>query len=67
MKTLFAIAATFALLGSTAALAAGDATGAAWLKKLAGWEGIICGGSAIYLAMAEVINEHFGEKVLPIG
>ena len=48
-------------------LAAGDASGAAWLKQLAGWEGIICGGSAIYLAMAEVINEHFGEKVLPIG
>jgi len=48
-------------------LAAGDATGAAWLKKLAGWEGIICGGSAVYLAMAEVINEHYGKTVLPIG
>jgi uncharacterized protein len=33
----------------------------------AGWEGIICGLSAIYLAMAEVLNESFGKIVLPIG
>ena len=35
-----------------------------------GWigiEGIICGFSAIYLAMAEVINETFGKTILPIG
>lgn len=35
-----------------------------------GWigiEGIICGLSAIYLAMAEVINENLGKKVLPVG
>jgi succinate-acetate transporter protein len=35
-----------------------------------GWigvEGIICGFSAIYLAMAEVINENLGKTVLPIG
>ena len=35
-----------------------------------GWigvEGIICGFSAVYLAMAEVINESFGRTVLPIG
>ncbi|MBN1591804.1 MAG: acetate uptake transporter [Candidatus Coatesbacteria bacterium] len=48
-------------------LAAGDATGAAWLKKVAGWEGIICGSSAIYLAMAQIINEHYGKVVVPIG
>lgn len=34
---------------------------------LAGFEGIICGASAIYLAMAEVINEAHGAVVLPIG
>jgi succinate-acetate transporter protein len=34
---------------------------------LAGFEGIICGASAIYLAMAEVINEIHGEEILPIG
>ena len=35
-----------------------------------GWigvEGIICGFSAIYLAMAEVINDSFGKTILPIG
>ena len=35
-----------------------------------GWigiEGIICGFSAIYLAMAEVINENLGKTILPIG
>lgn len=35
--------------------------------KLAGIVGIICGGSAIYLAMAELINEMYGRVVFPIG
>ena len=35
--------------------------------KLAGFEGIICGTSVIYLAMAEIINEAHGEVILPIG
>jgi succinate-acetate transporter protein len=34
---------------------------------IAGWEGIVCGASAIYLAMAEVLSEQFGRDVLPIG
>ena len=34
---------------------------------IAGFEGIICGASAFYLAMAEVINEQFGRTILPIG
>lgn len=34
---------------------------------IAGFEGILCGASAIYLAMAEVINETHGTVVLPIG
>ncbi len=34
---------------------------------IAGWEGIICGASAFYLAMAEVIEEQLGREVLPIG
>jgi succinate-acetate transporter protein len=37
------------------------------LARIAGWEGILCGSSAVYLAMAEVINEQFGRTVLPIG
>ena len=37
------------------------------IGHIAGYEGIICGSSAIYLAMAEVINETQGRTVLPIG
>lgn len=35
--------------------------------NIAGFEGIICGASAIYLAMAEVLNEQYGRTILPIG
>ena len=48
-------------------LAAKDFTGNAALGTFAGFEGIFCGASAIYLAMAEVLNEKFGRSVLPIG
>lgn len=48
-------------------LAARDWTGSSAIGTLAGWEGIICGASAIYLAMAEVLNEAWGKVVLPIG
>jgi succinate-acetate transporter protein len=37
------------------------------IVKIAGWIGLVCGGSAIYLAMGEVLNEQFGRTVLPIG
>ena len=37
------------------------------IVKIAGWVGLFCGGSAIYLAMGEVLNEQFGCTVLPIG
>ncbi len=37
------------------------------ILTFAGYEGIVCGASAIYLAMAEVINEQFGRTILPIG
>ncbi len=48
-------------------LAMGDFTGIAWIKTVAGLEGIVCGLSAIYLAAAEVLNEARGRQVLPIG
>ncbi len=48
-------------------LALGDFTGSALIKTVAWNEGILCGLSAIYLAMAEVLNESFGKRVLPIG
>jgi len=45
----------------------GDASGDAGIKHLAGYEGIICGASAIYTGMAGVLNEVYGKTVLPIG
>ena len=47
-------------------LAIGHA-GIAIVNVIAGYEGILCGFSAIYLAMAEVMNEVYGRDVLPIG
>lgn len=37
------------------------------IVHIAGWIGLVCGGSAIYLAMGEVLNGQFGRTVLPIG
>jgi len=48
-------------------LAWGDATGSATIKHIAGYEGIVCGFSAIYAAMAQVLNEIYGKIVMPIG
>ena len=47
-------------------LAAGDFLGNAMLKKIAGYEGVICGLSAIYAGMAQVLNEMYGKTVLPL-
>lgn len=46
-------------------LAIRDWTGSALIGTIAGYEGIICGLSAIYLAMAEVLEEARGKKILP--
>ena len=48
-------------------LVAGDATGNPTIKHLAGYEGIICGASAIYTGIANLLNEMYGKVVLPIG
>ena len=48
-------------------LALGDYTGNSAIKHFAGYEGIICGASAIYTGMAGLLNELFGKTVLPIG
>ncbi|WP_031518676.1 acetate uptake transporter [Siccibacter colletis] len=37
------------------------------IVHIAGWIGIVCGASAVYLAMGEVLNEQYGRTVLPIG
>ena len=38
-------------------LALGDITGNAMLKTVAGYEGVICGGSAIYAALSQVLGK----------
>ena len=49
-------------------LAYGDFTNAsAGFKQFTGYEGIFCGFSAIYTALAQVLNELFGKTVLPLG
>jgi succinate-acetate transporter protein len=50
-----------------ALLALGDATGNGGIKHLAGYEGIICGLSAIYTGVAGLLNEMYGKTVLPVG
>jgi uncharacterized protein len=48
-------------------LAIRDWAGSVIIGTIAGWEGIVCGASAMYLAMAEVLEEQLGRPVLPIG
>jgi succinate-acetate transporter protein len=48
-------------------LALGDQTGNTGIKHFAGYEGIICGASAIYTGIAGVLNEMYGKTVLPVG
>jgi hypothetical protein len=49
-------------------LAFGDFTDASpALKHFTGYEGIVCGLSAIYTGLAQVMNELYGRVVLPIG
>lgn len=50
-----------------ALLAIKDWTGSVLIGTIAGFEGIICGLSAIYLAMAEVLEETQERTILPIG
>jgi len=48
-------------------LAIGDYTGSAAIKQFAGYEGIVCGLSAIYTGFAQVLNEVYKREVLPLG
>jgi len=49
-------------------LAFGDFTHAnPGFKHFTGYEGVFCGFSAIYAALAQVLNETFGKIVLPLG
>ena len=48
-------------------LAISDGTGNKSLGTFAGYEGIICGASAIYTGIAQVLNDVSGKTVWPIG
>jgi len=48
-------------------LAARDYLGSAAIGTLAGYEGIICGLSAVYTALAQVLNEVYKKVVAPLG
>jgi uncharacterized protein len=48
-------------------LAVRDITGNAVIATITGIEGVICGLSAVYTAVALVLNEVFGRVVLPVG
>lgn len=48
-------------------LAIRDYTGSAVIGLITGYEGIICGFTAIYAAAAQVLNEVYGKVILPIG
>jgi len=48
-------------------LAIKEFTGSVLITHILGYVGIVCGLSAIYTAMAEVINEQYGSEVLPFG
>lgn len=48
-------------------LSIGDFTEIALIKLIAGYVGIICGILAIYTSIANVLNNEFGRKILPLG
>ena len=49
-------------------LAYGDfAAASPGFKHFTGYEGIICGFSAIYTGLAQVLNELYGKVILPLG
>ncbi|MFA5313015.1 MAG: acetate uptake transporter [Methanomassiliicoccales archaeon] len=47
-------------------LAIADASGSDPIKVAAGAVGLVCGASAIYTGMAQVLNESNGKEVLPL-
>jgi len=63
LAILFFLLTTKSALLSYTSLTANDLE---LFTRIIGIEGIICGASAVYLALAEVLNEIYGKTVLPI-
>jgi len=47
-------------------LSIGDFTESAGVHLASGWIGIVCGASAIYNAMGQVVNGEFGKRIFPL-
>lgn len=60
------LATLFFLLTIKELMVAWDLTGIAEISTVLGIEGVICGLSAVYTALAEVLNEAHGRTILPI-
>lgn len=48
-------------------LALSDFTGSSGIHTLAGCVGILCGVSAIYTSVAQVVNNEYGKTLMPLG
>lgn len=48
-------------------LAYGKASGNEEVIRIAGYEGIFCGASAMYGGLAQILNELYGRVVMPLG
>lgn len=48
-------------------LAYAEFSGNEMIGKIAGYEGIICGLSAVYAGLAQVLNEVYGKVIWPLG
>ena len=48
-------------------LAIGDFTHNQVITTIAGIEGIVCGLSAIYSAMGQIVNAEYGKTIIPLG
>ncbi len=64
-RALQFVFATLALLFFLLAL--GDITGNKTIQTITGFEGIICGGSAIYAGVGTLINEIYQRQIFPLG
>jgi uncharacterized protein len=64
-RALQFVFASLALLFFTLAL--GDALNDPTITQVAGYIGIVCGLSAMYTALAQVLNEVYGRELAPLG
>jgi succinate-acetate transporter protein len=49
-----------------ALLAIGDFTGSSLIKTIAGYEGLFCGASAFYSAVAQIVNGEHKKTIFPL-